>query len=299
MIGVRNRQIYGRYRVTNRIKACILDWSGTVADRYVIAPAAVFKEVFEKHGVSVTMQEARRPMGLRKDLHIKEMLFKDEGISKRWQEVYGRLPSEEDADAMFADFVPMQLDVLPKYAGLIPGAAQTIDHLRGSLKIKVGSTTGFTREMVDVLEAAANRQGAYFDSTVAGDEVSSGARPSPHMVYKNLDLLGVDPIQSVVKVDDTAGGIGEGVNAGCWSVGVSRYSNYMDIDSLDHEKTLSQEELQLRNIRTKSILQEAGAHYVIDTIRDLPGVIEDIDAKLRRGVSPQSDNTTILLGKYP
>lgn len=53
------------------VKACILDWSGTTVDKYVLAPAVVFVDVFKKHGVPITMKEARQPMGLRKDLHIK------------------------------------------------------------------------------------------------------------------------------------------------------------------------------------------------------------------------------------
>ena len=62
-------------RYTGPLKACILDWSGTTADKYVIAPAVIFREVFEKHGVPITMKEARLPMGLRKDLHIYLQLY--------------------------------------------------------------------------------------------------------------------------------------------------------------------------------------------------------------------------------
>ena len=54
-----------------KVKALILDWSGTTVDAYVVAPAVVFVEVFKKHGVEISMPEARGPMGLLKDLHIK------------------------------------------------------------------------------------------------------------------------------------------------------------------------------------------------------------------------------------
>ncbi|GIT26531.1 MAG: hypothetical protein CM1200mP41_25750 [Gammaproteobacteria bacterium] len=53
------------------------------------------------------------------------------------------------------------------------------------------------------------------------------------MLYRNLDLMDVHPIQSVVKVDDTTSGVGEALQAGCWGVGIARYSNYMDINSLE------------------------------------------------------------------
>jgi len=58
-----------RYR--GPLQTCILDWSGTTADKYVLAPALAFRQVFEKAGVPITMKEARLPMGLRKDLHIR------------------------------------------------------------------------------------------------------------------------------------------------------------------------------------------------------------------------------------
>ena len=85
------------------LKACILDWSGTVCDRYVMAPAVVFRDVFEKHGVPITMTEARLPMGLRKDLHIQE-ITKIPEVKKRWNTEYGVDPTETDVQNMFRDF---------------------------------------------------------------------------------------------------------------------------------------------------------------------------------------------------
>ena len=41
------------------------------------------------------------------------------------------------------------------------------------------------------------------------------------------------------KVDDTVSGVEEGLNAGVWTVGVSRYSNYMGINSLDELNDIS------------------------------------------------------------
>ena len=48
-----------------KVKGLILDWSGTVADAYVIAPAVVFVDVFAKHGVEITMEEARGAHGFK------------------------------------------------------------------------------------------------------------------------------------------------------------------------------------------------------------------------------------------
>ncbi len=273
-----------RRTYTGEVKALVLDWSGTLADAYVIAPAVVFVEVFKKQGVEISMLEARGPMGLRKDLHIKK-LTEDPVIAERWKGIKGAYPNQSDVDAMFADFVPAQLACLKKYTALLPGVKDVCLRLQDR-GIKIGASTGFVRSMVDVLLEDCIAQGLTPDATVAGDEVMHGARPAPHMVYKNLDLLGVHTIQSVVKVDDTASGVGEAINAGCWGVGVVRYSNYMNINSMEEAAQLSEAEIARRMEHTRDILLKTGAHYVIDSLADIEPVIEDINARLARGERP-------------
>jgi phosphonoacetaldehyde hydrolase len=271
-------------RYKGKVQAVILDWSGTTADAYVVAPAVVFVEVFKRQKVEISMIEARGPMGLRKDLHIKALTEVDE-IKERWKKIHGKYPEQSDVDRMFADFVPLQLDCLRKYTTLLPGVAEVTQRLQKQ-GIKIGSTTGFVRSMVDILEEDSAKQGYKPDASVAGDEVTNGARPSPHMVYKNLDMLNITPIQSVVKVDDTASGVGEAVNAGCWGIGVTRYSNYMDVDTPEDGKKLSEDEIKKRVAKTKDILEKAGAHYILESIADIEPVIEDINKRIARGERP-------------
>jgi len=280
---IRQNFVYNR-SYTGQVKGLILDWSGTTADAYVLAPAVVFVQVFQNHGVDVTMSEARGPMGLRKDLHIKAMTEIPE-IRERWHDIHGQYPSQADVDRMFGDFVPMQLDCLRNYTTLLPLVAETTQSLQKQ-GIKIGSTTGFLRSMVDILEEDARKQGYTPDASVAGDEVINGARPKPFMVYRNLDLLDVHPIQSVIKVDDTVSGVGEALEAGCWGVGIARYSNYMDMDTLEEADSLSEDEINRRLAHTRELLQKAGAHYVIDTWEQMLDVIEDVNIRLGRGEKP-------------
>ena len=282
---MRNQSDYVYNRVyQGRVKGLVLDWSGTTADEYVIAPAVVFVDVFKKFNVEISMTEAREPMGLRKDLHILE-LTKLPKIRERWNNAHGRYPFQGDVDRMFADFVPMQLDCLRKYTTLLPHVADVTQKFQKE-GIKIGSSTGFVRSMVDILEEDAKKQGYTPDASVAGDEVVNGARPKPFMVYRNLDLMNVHPIQSVVKVDDTVSGVGEALEAGCWGVGIARYSNYMDMDTLEEAQSLSKDEIQRRLVKTRDILQKSGAHYVINTFDELPGVVEEINLRLSKGERP-------------
>lgn len=270
-----------------KVKAVILDWSGTTADPFVIAPARVFADVFQKHNVPITMKEAREPMGLRKDLHIAKIL-QNPDIRKRWFEIKGYEPTQKDVDELFVDFVPMQLSCLREYTGLLPGVADTIKKLQIS-GIKIGSTTGFLESMVDILLEDAKKQNYIPDSSVAGDQVSHnmGFRPAPFMVYENLKQLGIYPIKSVVKVDDTISGVGEGINAGCWAVGVCGWSNYMDIDSMEQWNNMSDtEKEERRNMSKNKLIYESNAHYVIDDLTFLPTVIDDINLRLQNGETP-------------
>lgn len=271
------------------VRAVVLDWSGTTADAHVLAPAVVFADVFEKHGVPITMKEARLPMGLRKDLHIAKILEIPE-VAKRWKDAKGADPMPMDVNTLFADFIPMQLACLSKYTTLLPRVPETVDTLRSKFNVKIGSTTGFTKIMVDVLLRDAAKQGYVPDSSVAGDEVPHGMgfRPAPFMVYQNLVNLGVFPIESCIKVDDTVTGVGEGLNAGCWAVGVANWSNYTDVDSLEQWDAMPEDEREVRREQSRAKLYASGAHYVIDELSDIVAVTEDINARLSRGEMPYS-----------
>ncbi len=249
-----------------------------------MAPARVFVEVFAGAGVEISMSEARGPMGLPKDRHIRELLGTP-AVRQRWRAVHGRDPDDADARSLFEDFEPRQIECLPEYATLLPGVTEMAAGLseRG---VKIGVTTGFTRSMVDVLLKCSRDQGFVPDCTVAGDEVLNGARPRPFMVYRNLELLDLHPVQAVVKVDDTCSGVAEGLAAGCWSVGIARYSNYMNAQTLEEAASWSAQEVSDRLAVSRRLLREAGAHYVIDEPPELLAVVDRINRRLARGERP-------------
>jgi len=282
---------HNRTKFNGPLKAIILDWSGTTADAHVLAPAVVFVDVFEKHGVPISMVEAREPMGLRKDLHIGKILEMP-AVRERWTQIKGSAPTSSTVDELFADFVPMQLACLKKYTNLLPGAADTVKTLQNDYKMLVGSTTGFVESMVDILLADAKKQGYVPDYSVAGDQVENnmGFRPAPFMVYKNMVNLGVFPIESVLKVDDTVSGVGEGVNAGCWAVGVAGLSNYTNVDSLEQWDAMSAAEKEERVTVSRVKLYGSGAHYVIDKISDIIDVVNDVNKRLAFGEKPQDSH---------
>ena len=119
-----------RWRYEGPVRGVILDWSGTVCDAYVMAPARGFVEVLAAEGVEIEMSEARQPMGLPKDLHIKELLAMP-AVRSRWRARHGREPDESDAQRLFEQFEPRQVECLPEYATLLPGVVEMAKHPAG------------------------------------------------------------------------------------------------------------------------------------------------------------------------
>ena len=113
----------------------------------------------------------------------------------------------------------MESIYLPSYNKLIPGTAETIDYLKQHYKLKIGNIIEFQRSIVDSFLVHAHQQGYFPDVTVANDEVDR-VPPSSQMLFKNMQLLQINNFSDIVKVDSTIDGIREGINAGCWTVGI-------------------------------------------------------------------------------
>ena len=264
------------------LQAAVFDWAGTTVDFGSLAPMGAFVEVFSAHGVKITIDEARQPMGLAKWDHIRALLD-DPAIAARWREAHGAVPGDEEADRVYTDFVPLNARVVADYADLIPGTAETVAELRAR-GLKIGSTTGYTRDIMANLAPLAADQGYAPDNVVCAGDLVRG-RPSPLMMYRTFLDLDIGPPWTAVKVDDTAPGIAEGVAAGSWTVGIAVSGNGFGLSHADTE-ALSEADVAARRAAAARPLRQAGAHYVIDTIADLLPVIDMIEGRLARGERP-------------
>lgn len=264
------------------LQAVIFDWAGTTVDYGSRAPAMVFVEVFRRQGVEITFEQARGPMGMAKRDHIKQ-LTELAPVALRWQAEHGRLPTEADIEAMYEAFIPLQVEALADYAELIPGTLACVADCRRR-GIAIGANTGYNREMVKVLAAEARKQGYAPDSIVCADDVPRG-RPAPWMALRNAQELGVYPLEAIVKVDDTVPGLEAGLNAGMWTVGIAKTGNELGLSQSEVE-ALEPADLETRLGRAYTRLYQAGAHYVVDGVGDLPGVLDHINRRLAGGEKP-------------
>ena len=264
------------------VKAVIFDWAGTVVDHGSLAPMGAFVETFGEFGMAISIDEARGPMGMAKRPHIAALTALPR-VAEAWERKHGRRPAESDIDALYDVFVPKNVAVAAAYADVIPGVAETVKVLRAQ-GLKIGSSTGYTREIMARILPRAAEQGFAPDSLVCTGDTSEG-RPSPLMFYKGLVDLGVWPAWSAIKVDDTTVGVAEGVNAGAWSVGVAVTGNAFGL-SLADTKALAPAEFARRRAQAEDALYGAGAHYVVDSVADLLPVVARIEGRLARGERP-------------
>ena len=150
--------------------------------------------------------------------------------------------------------------------------------------MKIGSTTGYTRVLMDVLAPEASARGYAPDAIVCADEVPAG-RPYPWMCYLNQIQLGVYPGEVCVKIGDTVPDIEEGLNAGMWTIGVVQCGNEIGLSESEIGQ-LPPLELEARLKAGHKHLRYAGAHYSIDSLSEVPALIDAINERLVHGERP-------------
>jgi len=237
----------------SRIDAVILDWAGTTVDYGSFAPVNALMAAFEAFGIKASVEETRAPMGLPKRKHIEKML-----------ENMGRSYTQGDVSQIYAHFEPALFEVLGKHTDPLPGVIEAVQHIR-EMGVAIGSTTGYTQTMMNVVVPLAKEKGYAPDCIVCPDDCKGVGRPYPYMIWHNLEKLRTASIHNALKIGDTEVDMQEGKNAGCLSVGVLKGSSMLALNG--------SEEIS----RQKYI--EAGADYVIEDISALPILIKSLNQK--------------------
>lgn len=257
-----------------KISYVIMDWAGTAVDFGCFAPLNAFLKVFsDEKGIDITYRQAREPMGLLKIDHIKAILNMPE-VNEKFRARYGRNWNMEDVNEMYVSFEKHLFASLSNFTTPIPGVLDTIKELRES-GIKIGSTTGYTQAMMDVVRPGAAAKGYVVDNLVTPDNLPAG-RPAPYMIYKNMIDLAIPSVDNVVKVGDTIADIKEGINAKVWSIGIITGSNEMGITEEEYNRRTPDELAALKQ-EVRERMMAAGAHFVLDNITELPACIEKIN----------------------
>lgn len=264
------------------IQLVVTDLAGTTVDYGSRAPAGAFVELFRRHGVDITDAEARGPMGLQKRDHI-VALTRMPRIADAWRDKHGSDPDETRINELYAEFIALQVDCLPDYDDVIPGVLETVEALRAR-GIHVAATTGYNREMMEVVLKGAERQGFVPDAACCAEDVPYG-RPAPWMIFRSMEAVGVYPPAAVLTIGDTIPDVESGRNAGTWTVGVTATGNMLGLSEAEAE-ALSDDELRPRLANATKALADAGAHKVVEAFADCLECIDNFEERLANGEQP-------------
>lgn len=247
---------------------CLVDGPQDLSDRYenddgrgVKAPVIAIEETLREYGIHLSWDRIREPMGLYKKDHLRALLTTGT-VQEQFREEYGRDWNREDVDEMYDHLREVLVDVVVRddLARPIDGAKAVLEELKRDGKL-LGNTTGYGRRSATALNATLNETyNLTLDYDTHSDAVPAG-RPHPWMLQDVMQALEVYPPHAVVKVGDTTSDIREAINAGVWSVGIYETGND------DFEE-----------------LRDAGADFLLPSIRRVPHVVSDIENGMHRGV---------------
>ncbi len=266
----------------DHISLAVFDWAGTIADFGCLAPVAAFVKAFADEGIAVSNEVARGPMGLDKKNHLRALLGEPQ-TSDAWTARTGRAWNEQDVDRLFGKYVRCQMDALAEHAALVPETLACVENLRRK-NIQIGTTTGYFRDAAQFMARAGKEQGFHSACDVCAEDVPVG-RPAPFMLYRVMEHLQVYPASHVMKVGDTVPDIEEGLMAGAWSIAVTDSSSQMGLGQKEWA-ALDEPTRADRRAAVRGKFTAAGAHYVVDSIAELPRILDSIDERLANGECP-------------
>ena len=165
--------------------------------------------------------------------------------------------------------------VLPRHCDLKPGLLDAVKFWRDN-DVKIGSTTGFTTSMMEVVTREAARAGYSPDTFVTADDTGGFGRPWPYMVFENMRRLQLADVRRIVKIGDTMSDIREGKNAGLITVGVTEGSSQIGLDRASWDALSLEEQYKLRK-KAREEFFNAGADYVIDSLNEVPMLFEELN----------------------
>lgn len=258
------------------IEAVIFDWAGTTVDYGSAAPVAAFAEAFRAYGIVPTVEEVRKPMGIAKIDHVRQML-RMERIGTQWKQIYGREFDESDVQEIYRLSEKKILELLKDYGDPKPFVVDTVQQLR-SRNIKIGSTTGYNDAMMAIVAPVAAQKGYAPDVCVTPDSTDHIGRPYPYMIFRNMMELQIRSVDSVIKVGDTLSDIVEGKNAGVIAVGILEGSSILGYSQEEYEGLASSQQTRAKE-RAAELFRSSGADYVLDNMSGLMELIRQIEGR--------------------
>ena len=158
-----------------KIEAVIFDWAGTLVDFGCMAPLEALRKSFSERGIEVTDQELRRHMGLPLKEHVREILRIPE-VRQRRKAACAESAEEEKELTERAE--ELLLESVRQYSVPKPYVRECLETLRKA-GIKIGSTTAYTEDIMDLVTEEAKSRGVWVDEWFCPECSGEKGRPRP------------------------------------------------------------------------------------------------------------------------
>ena len=259
------------------IRGCIFDLSGSIVDRYSLTQFLSLKKAFLNNGIHVNNQLIFKDIGKNKKCHIIDILV-NKDITNQWIKLKKYRPTKKDSDLLLNEYNDIQLNYSKNLISILPETKNCINFLKNK-NIRTGATTEFNKENMNIIKNKLEFNNIFLDNYVSSTCINKQLRPYPNMINKNLEILNIANPRKVIKVDDSIIGIQEGINANCITVAVARWSINMGIHNIQDAFELSDFDIYGNLKKSREILNETGADYVINTLDELPPLINKLNLK--------------------
>ena len=221
-------------------------------------------------------------MGISQRAQIEAITDMDQ-VMLQWELIHGLYPTQKDIYVLNRELMPLLAADIDEFGLPIAGSLDATKNLR-DMKMQIGTTSSYTVDMQRILAAEAARLGFEPDVSVCSDQVPSG-RPHPWMCFKAALELQQYPMEAIVKVGDTLPDVEDGLNAGMWTIAIAGTGNEVGMNESEL-MLLSEKDKNARIIRGREKLSRGGAHYVADSLEDVPQIVEDINRRMADGDHP-------------
>ena len=194
------------------VRGIVFDLAGTLIDTGCRAPVHAMTAAFASNGLIVTDEIVRADMGLPKKAHIRAILEKPAMLGQ-WECVYNNTPREVDIDKIYNATNYELTRIVSYYSKPTPYAVELLHYLQAN-GIRIGITTGYSREIIQAMGDRLHNAGIIYNTLVCADEVVN-PRPKAGMIFKILkkwQLPDYHP-DMVIKIGDTVADIQEAHDA--------------------------------------------------------------------------------------
>ena len=259
------------------IRLCIFDLGGTIVDKYSLSPFISLKNAFRRKRININNNLIYKGMGMNKYEHIEEIL-KNKYVSRNWFKLYGQYPNKSTVMTVYEEFIKYQMNEGISNIEILPETKNTIKWL-GNNNISTGVTTGFSKPIMNAIKEKLIDDDIYINKYVSSTCLGKPGRPNPHMMNSIINHLSISDRKRVIKIDDTVVGIQEGQSAGAITVGVAKWSTNMRMTEYNQGENMSKEEYIECLKNSREILRSASPDYVIDSLDELPRIINHINSE--------------------